>query len=497
MGTLRIVRRILGVAFVAAASLACNSVLGLEEYEVRPIAADSGGSETSIDSSPTEDACWRADGFGNGQPCFACDASTSKELMNACTSNGCVHFDDRTRITGFDGAVPPPPDASIDEVAVTDSMVVVDPGLPLCSSLENAVYVIGSSALELAHKKIGAALLQNGKATFVYRKEPSCDGLNAILNKVPIRGIAEYYGTDPTAPAKSCRFADAGELMHIGLCDVFPERCIAGFTGLPADVQDSFGPIQVFMFATPKVSIEEVISRNAAYMVFGFAAASGVAPWIKGESILRRHPGSGTQQFLAAAIGLPVDVWRGVRVQGSGEMFNKLKALPGDGIGITSADVTDDFVKRPEIRTLAYQHTNQSCGFLPDTSRNSWDKRNVRDGHYYLWAPLHMFASVSGGAITHGPTRDTLNVLRGTLTLPGFDFIGTLKSSGLVPNCAMRVTRTGENGEVHPFSPSVPCHCAYEAAAPASTSSCSTCMRDEDCKSAGAPKCRFGFCEER
>ena len=471
---------------------ACGTVLGLEDYEFVPATSDAGASESAAETS-SGDACWRADGFGGGLSCFACDAATSIELMNACTARSCARFDDRARIAGFDGAVPPPPDGSVDDVAVVDTGVDANPSLPLCASLPNPVYVIGSSALELAHRAIGAALVKSSKATLVYRKEPSCDGLNAILTDTPIRGVADYYGPDRTKDPKQCRFADAGEVAHIGLCDVFPERCIPGFTGLPPDVEDSLGPIQVFMFATPKTSPEEVISRNAAYMVFGFT--SGVAPWLDPLHILRRHPGSGTQQFLAAAIGLPVDVWRGVRVKGSGDMFNSLKDLPPDAIGITSADVADDFLKKAEIRTLAYQHTAQSCGFLPDTTRSSWDKRNVRDGHYYLWAPLHMFARVSGGSIKYGPAREVINVLRGVTLLPDLDLIGTLKPSGLVPRCAMSVARLGESGDLRPSPPEIPCDCAFEAATPGATS-CASCTTDDNC-TAAAPKCRFGYCEPR
>lgn len=472
---------------------ACGTVLSLEDYEVVAQPADSSVADTGVPETSQADACWRADGFGGGQPCFACEASTSLELINACTSASCARFDDRARVAGFDGAVPPPPDGSIDDTAVVDGAVAVDPSLRPCSSLLNPVYVIGSSALELAHRKIGAALLKSGRATLVYRREPSCDGLNAILTNQPIHGVGFYYGADHLKDPEKCRFADAGEVAHLGLCDVFAERCIPGFTGLPPDVEDSLGPIQVFMFATPKTSPEEVISRNGAYTVFGFA--SGVQPWVDPLRILRRHSASGTQQFLAAAIGLPVDVWRGVRIQGSGEMFNRLRDLPSDAIGITSADVTDDPAKRPEIRTLAYQHTGQSCGFLPDTTRSSWDKRNVRDGHYYLWSPLHMFARVASGTIKHGPTRELVNVLRGVTILPEFDLIATLKFSGLVPRCAMAVARAGESGDLRPSQAELPCDCAFEAATPGATS-CASCAVDDACPAA-RPKCRFGYCEPR
>lgn len=486
----RSLRAVLVISGVIAGVAACGTMLGLEEYEIVPSSVDSGASPADSDASPDAASCWRPDGFPGGKPCFACDATTTLELLNACTSRPCVPFDDFKRISGFDGSPPPPPDGSIDEVAPPSDAVAADTAgaADACADIPNHVYVTGSTAFELLMPGLGAALSRaEPPINLVYLPQPSCDGLKAITANTPLFGTAKSFRG---GVAGSCRLS--GEVADIGLCDVYADRCIPGFAGVPG-VKDFLGPNQVFMFAVPGASTQTAISRNAAYMVFGFASMSGVSPWDDPSHILRRHPGSGTQQFIAAAIGLPVDVWRGTRIGSSSAMFPTLIALPSPekAIGITSADVTDDFAKRPQIPPLAYQHAGQNCAFPPDTTKAHWDKSNVRDGHYYLWAPVHMFVHTTAGAPSVN-VNTFINVVRGASSLMP-DLVAQLKRAGLVPTCAMRVTRT-EGGELRPEEPEFPCHCAYEAAAPASDVKCKSCARDDEC----APgKCRFGFCEAR
>ena len=69
-----------------------------------------------------------------------------------------------------------------------------------------------------------------------------------------------------------------------------------------------------------------------------------------------------------------------------------------------------------------------------------------------------------------------------------------ISEQGLVPDCAMKVKRDREGGDLSPYSPAVPCGCFYESVVDAASSSCTTCADDGPC---GAGKCRYGFCEVR
>ena len=65
---------------------------------------------------------------------------------------------------------------------------------------------------------------------------------------------------------------------------------------------------------------------------------------------------------------------------------------PEAAIGFVSGENAD--ANRTTVRTLAFQHTEQRCGYWPDSTATSFDKRSVRDGLYWLWTTTHFFAPV-------------------------------------------------------------------------------------------------------
>ena len=68
---------------------------------------------------------------------------------------------------------------------------------------------------------------------------------------------------------------------------------------------------------------------------------------------------------------------------------------------------------------------------------------------------------------------------------------------GLVPQCAMQVTRTRDGGEISLYTPPTPCSCYFERNVPGNTdipAACTTCSTDNEC---GAGKCHLGVCEAR
>ena len=68
---------------------------------------------------------------------------------------------------------------------------------------------------------------------------------------------------------------------------------------------------------------------------------------------------------------------------------------PGKTIGISSSEIVD--INRDVMKALAYQHFKQTVGFYPDSDPGAFDRRNVRDGHYYMWIPLHVMVRTSAG----------------------------------------------------------------------------------------------------
>jgi hypothetical protein len=468
----------------AGAVTGCESITGLDEFKL-----DSTGALQCFD--PT--------GF-SGRGCYSCEPQDAEDLRNACTSAECVPFDNGSRIPGFGSGVsreltpaPAAPATTPTTTAPTTTTPVPPSTNVKCAALTpRPVYLYGSSALNLALRTLAQAISQ--QATLVYQNDTSCLGLDAILGSTRLRGTAQYWEDGVEAECD----IDGEQAADIGLCDLSPQSCVPNFPGSP-NLVDDIGPAQVFMFTVPKGSTQKSISAEAAYSVFGYDDA-GIVPWTDPQSLVRRGPTSGTLLTLAASLDLPHQFWRGVIKQRSSEMKPTLLGMadPEKALGITSADVADEADSRANLRTLAYQHFGQSCAFTPDSSAGSSDKRNVRDGHYELWSPFHFYTRGQNGRTQDPFVADIVSYLTGAQPLPNrnTDFITTLKQAGLVPLCAMNVTRSREGAVMTSFKPTPSCNCYYDASPPGGTvpDSCRTCTTNSDC-SEEAPNCNFNYCE--
>jgi hypothetical protein len=461
-----------------------------------PPSFDAGG-----DVSEGGAACWGARGDAS---CFACRAQTESELLNACSSTSCEPFSNVDRIAGFQPGQPlrppvPMPNPTVDAAPPADAGAGADAGRPpstnaRCSDLvPPPLYLMASSAFTLILRTFAQALAS--EVTLVYKYDTSCPSLDSILTgETKIRGTAVYWSGDRQLECD----VEQPTLAQIGGCDVAPEACVAGYTGSP-NLVDEPGPIQVFMFTVPRASTQTAISAEAAYNVWGFGEESGVEPWTATNLIFKRFFDSGVQQVISATIRLPMNAWRGIPIKGSTEMKPALIATndPERTIGITSADQADAQDTRANLRTLTYQHYDQNCGYLPDSTSGSFDKKNVRDGHYTLWAPYHFYSRKSD-RMNDDRIANVINYFTGAKRLPNpnTDLITTLKQGGLVPSCAMRVEREKEGAVIKPYKPSPSCGCYYDVTSPGGYTppECTTCRSDRDCP-VERPICSFGYCE--
>jgi hypothetical protein len=261
----------------------------------------------------------------------------------------------------------------------------------------------------------------------------------------------------------------------------------------------------------PSNSAYREISQQAAYLVFGFGKdsqvldPSGTHPiWNDEKAVLQRSSSSGTQAMLAAAIGVPSGRWKGLGnkssddVAGALQAAGKTQAAANAAIGILGADYIDTRNLRAQIRALAFQDTHQGCAVTPDSSETSKDKRNVRDGHYPIWGPLHLLYRVNAkgepdNAAIRQPLLEMVGYLSGTKPLPnGVSLFDVYALSGLVPECAMRVTRSQDGGALAPFRPESPCSCLFDVRTTGS-SSCDSCNVQGDCRA--GERCSQGYCE--
>lgn len=362
-----------------------------------------------------------------------------------------------------------------------------------CSSLPDPVYGLGGSATKPFLGKVAAALTKAGYAhTLVYQSPGACLGINALLADTKITGTASYWDAD--GKEQTCDLPLTGQAVDFANMGNSATSC-PGVSQLPAGVGDFEGAVQPFTLIVPTASTQQSISREAAYLAFGLGAGGQAAPWIDEAQIFRRDANSAAQLFIAIATGVPAGKFKGVDTKNNAGTVTAVSSStsPEAAIGLVSGEVAD--ANRATVRILAYQHTGQTCGYWPDSSVTSFDKRNVRTGQYYVWSPTHYFAKVDASGKPADPkVKDLLGILTTEAAAPtGVDINQLAIKAGSVPKCAMEVQRKGDLGEISSYAPAAPCGCFYESVA-TGTTSCTACTKDAEC-TGSATHCRFGFCE--
>jgi hypothetical protein len=375
-----------------------------------------------------------------------------------------------------------------------------------CSALARRVVVTGGG------KVIIEALAKSLSATgisVIYKLQGSCKAVDAILNGAPLAsgsggmpdgGMSDGGTVDNSAiywngtTEQTCEL-DPGTLADIGISDVFASTCQSLPNGLPNDVGDFFGPVEAYAFVVPKKSTQKAISKAAAYFVYGFGSESGVEPWTDANFIFQRDVNSGTQQMMSVAIGVPVEKWRGTPATSSGDLATRLAGVADaeKAIGIVTAEVAGD--EKARLNVLAFKDTGQNCAYWPDSNSSSSDKKNVRDGHYPIWGPLHLLTKINpSGYALNDVAKELIAYMTGTLVPPnGFDLITLLSEVNIVPACAMRVTRTSELGPLASFAPEVSCGCYFDRVSTGVTT-CTPCKMNSECPDPSM-SCNYGYCE--
>ncbi len=376
-----------------------------------------------------------------------------------------------------------------------------------CQSFSNAVVIAGSTAVKPLLAEMAKVLVvpqssmdttSQGPVTILYAGAGSCVGVDAILNGTKLTATSlSYWDSQGSEQTCSLGASAGGAVADIGISDVFPETCAPLPNGLPSNVQDFQGPVQSMTFVVPHSSTQDAISAEAAYYVFGFGADSGVDPWTDESFLFRRNAQSGTQRMIAAAIGVDAAIWKGAGTASSSDLRQQVIAA-GNGhaeaaLGILAADEADE--NRATLDVLAYQHYGQTCAYYPDRDASSNEKQNVRDGHYLIWGPTHLLTTVDGNRHPSNPVASSIiGYLVGTKVPPvGLDLIYLDAQRHVIPQCAMRVSRSQEIGPLTPYAPADPCGCYYEKVANGTTD-CKACDSDKDCSGASA-LCRYHYCE--
>lgn len=364
------------------------------------------------------------------------------------------------------------------------------------------LYGAGGSAQRDLIGKISVELQNSDDPLFLVYQDSggACSGINALTGMADptITGTA-YYWDSATGSKASCDLPISGATVQFANMIVTPFACpLITDESLVENIASVSGPISAVSVVVPEASTQQAISAEAFYLVYGLGPEADIAPWNSTDenNYIKRDENSAAAQVLGLATGLDVTDFYGVDAGSNSNTVTLLAALadPEAGIGFCSADVAD--ANRDKINTLAWKQFGQNVAYWPDSSATSYDKRNVRDGHYPLWMPGFLYAP---GNPTSGETDDPdVQVLfdyYSGLSLPsgaGSTITDLAIANKNIPQCAMEVQRDDDVGPVYAFAPEEPCGCYFDYSTTGETS-CSAC--DDSTPCSGTDVCRNGFCE--
>ena len=377
---------------------------------------------------------------------------------------------------------------------------------PACSSLPGPILTIDSGdTQEPLLKNLGRLLRDSAMRpmTIVYNLTGSCtlsqDMYSANKLKVNLKYVpstAEDAAWTPSSASCPCTPDAGGNAIDMAISALFVNSCNLGQT--PAGLAVISGPEQGYGFVVPKASTQQALVAEEGYFVFGFGQQGMVTPWTDEMHMFIRPTTKSTLLSLAANIGVPGSKWHGVQENASTDVVNAVSTStsPEATIGILGIEVFD--ANRQNLTLLAYRAYQQNYAYWPDSSPTAFDKRNIRDGHYTPWSPTQYIVPVDGSNKPTNPLAQYwLDLVLGNDPNPPSDVTGlpSVIKVGLVPDCAMKVSRTADGGPLALYSPPAPCGCFYEANTgpnPAAPPGCMSCTSDSTCNGG---HCRHGYCE--
>ncbi len=474
--------RTLVLSSILVTSIGCANILGIDDI----------------------DSCWDASGF-EGRGCYRTTGGcklTKEQLPNACTESSCVPFDNQVRL-GLSSA------ADLPEIPSGNPGNTGGPGTggtDPCPTTDRVI-VTGSNAIVPILSYLSAELAEaSNPVTVLYQSQSSCNGAATIFKDIKVAGEFQYWKR-VAGKLVDTKCALPEQSADIVTSDVFSTTC--GFVDDSSVALDAQAPIQAMIFVAPKASPERAISAEAARLVYGYGGnyenKFTSTPWTNLDYIQRRNSTSGTQNLIGAFIGVPSASFLGVENTGTSAMISSVQmAATADAastIGILDVVNGDPTDVRVSLRVLAFQAKDQNCAFHPDSSEGKLDKRNVRDGHYALWGPIHVYSRPN--ALTNVANVVKYLSLDQAPASAGKDadqnmseLIKIVAGGSLVPSCAMRVLRTSDGGSLLPQVPARSCACYFDQLT-TGESTCAVCTVDADCASPDAPRCNFGFCEQQ
>ena len=374
---------------------------------------------------------------------------------------------------------------------------------PACDTLPNPIYIqMGSTQVDLM-KRVGRALRDSTvrPMTLVWITSGTCTNIDNFYHHTAaitttmsyVPSIGEDAAWTPADPLLTCT-PPANLFPDVGNAATFISSCTN--EAPPATVAVENGSVLPYILAVPKASSQTAITAEEAYFVFGFGGTGkgDVMPWLDDNEIFIRPITKSTRLTWCANLTIPPDKMKGISVAQSQTVITDLEAAASPEAAIAILSTGDYETQRANLSELAFRAFHQYAAYYADSTSTSRDKKNVRDGHYTVWAPTEWMYNTDGsGNATKPDAKYLVDMLAGKDVTPAPDFDPSVFAArvGLVPDCAMRVTRDADGAPLKLYKPAASCSCSFEAAV--DTTQCATCDANNPCATG---VCRRGYCEE-
>ena len=387
------------------------------------------------------------------------------------------------------------------------ALVVFEPslavaGTPDCTEAGSPIiYGAGGSAQRDLVGKAAVVLQSSDDPAYVVYQDAggACVGINALTGLGPATISGSAYFWDSAGTRVTCNLDLSGNEVQFAVMGTGPFQCpLVTDQSYLDSITTVTGPISAYTAIVANGSTQQSISAEAFYLVYGFGPDADIEPWNNPDPsyYIHRDENSAAQIVMSVATGLPVTKYFGVDAGTNSNSVAYVTALADveQGIAFCSADVAD--ASRASVRALAWQGKGQIAGYWPDSSATAYDKKNVRNGQYELWNPIHFYGpeGATEGSFENADVGALLGYLSGQSQPAGTTqtITETAALNKNVPVCAMHVERSGDLGPVFVSEPAEPCDCYYDYTATGATT-CDACDESNPCS--GTDVCRLGFCE--
>jgi len=391
-----------------------------------------------------------------------------------------------------------------------------------CTDLTNPVYMGGTTAVIPVIRLMGARLRKYMGVTLLWNENSDgCSSVSQLISPTSTRARTVYsYYTEPsdqppgTVYPTTCN-SPVDTVPDLVINDVSWGSCMVSYSStppvsLPPSVGEFLGPVQGMVPIVPNgntyydVTAEELqdlyicggkanvmSSSNSTYIYDYSAQGSGM------RELWARGMGVANGSLLSTGIGL--GYFSTITAETMVTNYVAPSTSPDLTIGYTSTEYYDQY--RGQVRGLKVRGVNQKLAYLPDFDGQSTDKINIREGRYTLQGVLRLFAPVDASSVpTNLQVKHIIDwfqqnpVQDPALHLP-FDVNEIYALRGVVPQCAMKVTRDADALAFRHYKPSQPCHCSFEVLATGKTA-CVPCAGVDAGTCQAGQSCSHGYCEQ-